>query len=399
MFTGFLQKLVMYGKILRQNLIFKEEIMKKIYIAAAVCAVILTAGCQPNVGENASSQQVTIGANEAVPSAVPTPQETEPGSEPVSGMTGENTDVLEDTDFIRDIGDNEMSETAPSASDVVDDALTSETAVSSESEPSSAEDTKSETRVQVSMRNFAAPVMEQTAAESETALEVPEQAPAELSEELVGWGLGKNKDPDGRPTDAVAANEKYGKYNAVFVGDTGKVTLTFDEGYENGFTPSILDTLKKENVKATFYVTYDYCKSQPDLVRRMIAEGHTLGNHSYTHASFPTISDEEVRNDIMKMHEYVKQNFNYDMKVLRFPKGEFSEKTLKIARDLGYKTVFWSMAYRDWERDVQPDPAETLELLKEGTHPGEILLLHAVSKTNAVILPELIRFWKSGKMI
>ena len=125
----------------------------------------------------------------------------------------------------------------------------------------------------------------------------------------------------------------------------------------------------------------------------MIAEGHTVGNHSYTHPSFPDCSRAEVADELMRLNGYVSDNFGYEMTACRFPKGEFSENTLAIAKSLGFRNYFWSYAHKDWLVNAQPDPAETLERMKKATHPGEIALLHAVSETNTKILPEIIDYW------
>jgi len=212
---------------------------------------------------------------------------------------------------------------------------------------------------------------------------------------LIGWGLGHDRDDLGRPVDAVKAQEKYGGNSALFI-DTSeekRVFLTFDEGYENGYTGKILDTLKEKGVKATFFVTYDYCVSSPDLVKRMIEEGHTVGNHSYTHPSFPSCSEEVVVKEVKTLHDYVKENFNYEMKLFRFPMGEFSERTLLQLKEMGYTSVFWSFAYKDWSTDSQPATEEALETVTSAVHSGAIYLLHAVSKANAEALGDIIDCW------
>lgn len=218
-----------------------------------------------------------------------------------------------------------------------------------------------------------------------------------LNNNLIGWGLGKDKDSLNRPIDAVKAQEKYGKYSSLFVDASEEkvLYLTFDEGYENGYTPRILDILKEAGVKAAFFVTYDYCKSSPDLVKRMIEEGHIVGNHSYTHPSFPKCSDEQVKEEITKLHNYVKDNFNYEMTFFRFPMGEFSESTLKQVQNLGYTSVFWSFAHKDWDPENQPSSEQAYNSITQSLHSGEIYLLHAVSEANTKCLKDVINFWKS----
>ena len=219
-----------------------------------------------------------------------------------------------------------------------------------------------------------------------------------LRSTLIGWGLGREKDSLDRPIDALNAQKKYGEYSSVFIDDSGDKTvyLTFDEGYENGYTGAILDTLKKAGVKAVFFVTYDYCVSAPDLVERMIAEGHTVGNHSYSHPSFPECSEDKVKDEVMLLHNYVKENFGYEMTLFRFPKGEFSEKTLFQLHSLGYTSVFWSFAYVDWNTDAQTNAQEAFDTITSATHSGGVYLLHAVSKANADCLGDVIAYWKSN---
>ncbi len=211
-----------------------------------------------------------------------------------------------------------------------------------------------------------------------------------LDNTCVGWGPGVVKEHQ-RPSSAVSYNQKYRDYNAVFVGDDlKKVYLTFDEGYENGYTAPILDTLKEKQVKAVFFVTYDYVKRNPQLVRRMIDEGHIVGNHSWSHPSMPSCSDEQARDEIMELHDLVKKEFDYEMQLFRFPMGEFSPRMLAIVKQCGYQSVFWSFAYVDWNVDNQPDETRSLEKVTNGAHNGAIYLLHAVSKTNSNILGDVI---------
>lgn len=172
--------------------------------------------------------------------------------------------------------------------------------------------------------------------------------------------------------------------------DEKKICLTFDEGYENGYTPQILDTLKEKGVKAIFFVTYDFASQNPDLVKRMIDEGHIVGNHSYRHYTMDEVSDDVAKEEVSYLHKYVKDKFGYTMSYFRFPKGEFSERSLQIVKDLGYKSVFWSFAYADWDPDNQTEENQAFTHICESTHPGAIFLLHAVSKTNADILGKVI---------
>ncbi len=217
---------------------------------------------------------------------------------------------------------------------------------------------------------------------------------ANNKEEKICWGLGKERDDKNRPIDAVKAEEKYASLGGRFLTADGRICLTFDEGYENGYTAAILDTLKEKGVKAVFFVTYDYCRTAPELVQRMIDEGHTVGNHTWSHPSLPDCTQKEVWSEVTKLHEYVKDEFGYEMTLFRFPKGEFSERSLEDVHGLGYTSLFWSFAYADWDTSVHTDPAEALAKLKDSTHSG-IYLLHAVSETNAQILAPLIDCWRS----
>ncbi len=212
-----------------------------------------------------------------------------------------------------------------------------------------------------------------------------------LSTESKDWGPGGPKDDKNRSAGALQYNKLYGKYNAVFLEEESeKVYLTFDEGYEFGFTGRILDTLKEKGVKAVFFVTQNFAKTEPELMKRMIAEGHVVGNHSWTHGKYSSFTAEEVRSDCMKLHDYVKENFDYEMQLFRFPSGNFSELSLGVLQEMGYRSVFWSFAYKDWITDQQPNPAESLPKIVDSACPGMIYLLHAVSETNTEILGDVI---------
>ena len=224
-----------------------------------------------------------------------------------------------------------------------------------------------------------------------TAALVPCSAVYAADTTKIGYGQGTAVDQFNRPCDAAAFSSRYGDLDAFALSqDDKRIIITFDQGYENGYTAKILDTLKEKDVSAIFFLTGDYAKKEPDLVRRMIAEGHTLGNHGMTHASLPSLSDAEAEKEIMSLHDYVMNNYGIQMQYFRPPCGEYSEKALETIRDLGYKTVFWSFAYVDWKTDAQPEPSQALEKLTESAHGGEILLLHSVSSTNAEILGQLI---------
>lgn len=222
-----------------------------------------------------------------------------------------------------------------------------------------------------------------------------------LDNSKVAWGLGSAVDSSGRPVDAVNAQEKYSENHALFVGDEEhkRLWLTFDEGYENGYTEKILDVLAEKNVRAVFFVTYDYARDNPALIRRMIDEGHTVGNHTWSHPSLPECSAEEMRRELSDTHDYIKREFGYDMYVMRPPKGEFSERVLECAKELGYTTVLWSFAYYDWDTNRQPAPDEAFAKITSKVHPGAVYLLHAVSKTNTEILGSVIDSWRESGYI
>lgn len=206
-----------------------------------------------------------------------------------------------------------------------------------------------------------------------------------------GYGQGREVDGNNRPVGAEMFNSEMSEYGGyAMFDDNGKIVLTFDQGYENGYTTPILDALKEKNVKAVFFVTGDYVKRNADLVKRMIDEGHVIGNHGMAHASLPKLTRDEAINEIMSLHDYVVNKFGYEMKYFRPPCGEYSEQAVALAQELGYTTMLWSFAYKDWEVDCQPDPAEAFERVSGAAHGGAIYLLHSVSATNAEILPRVI---------
>lgn len=220
-----------------------------------------------------------------------------------------------------------------------------------------------------------------------------------------GYGPG-NTSGGNRPAYPDPLQEKYGKYDANFIAPAnGKIYLTFDCGYEhtatdeNGnkyrVTEKILDVLKEKNVKAVFFVTMYYVKDQPDLVKRMINEGHTVGNHTNNHPVMPTLSIDKMVYEIQSLHDYVKEKFGYEMNLFRFPTGEYSTRSLAVVQTLGYKSVHWSFAYVDYDTENQPDTQKALEKVTGSHHSGAIYLLHAISTTNASILGDAIDFFRA----
>ncbi|MBR6107793.1 MAG: polysaccharide deacetylase family protein [Oscillospiraceae bacterium] len=206
-----------------------------------------------------------------------------------------------------------------------------------------------------------------------------------------GYGQGKAVDSLNRPTGAVEFQAEYADFGAcALTDDPQQIILTFDQGYENGYTAGILDTLKEKGATAIFFLTGDYAKKEPELVRRMIAEGHVLGNHGMTHAAIPTLTDDALEEEVMSLHRYVLEHYDYEMQYFRPPCGEYDLLSLEKVHSMGYRTLFWSMAHVDWKTDDQPDPQAALAKLTADAHGGAICLLHSVSATNAQILGDLI---------
>ena len=213
-----------------------------------------------------------------------------------------------------------------------------------------------------------------------------------INNEKIEWGIKRNN--NNMQPDIVKLNkELIEKYNGIALGNNEEknIYLTFDLGYEAGYTEKILNTLKENDVKATFFITSHYLNTASDLVERMINEGHMLGNHTVNHKSMPSISDEEIEKEIMQLHQAVMEKFNYEMQYMRPPKGEFNERTLKKTSELGYKTVMWSFAYFDWDEKKQPSLEESQTMIINNFHCGEIMLLHPNSKTNSEVLDTIIK--------
>ena len=195
------------------------------------------------------------------------------------------------------------------------------------------------------------------------------------------------------PLAMYSYQNRWGQY-ADFIQDTSQkvIYLTMDEGYEYGFTPAILDILKEKNVKVVFFLTGQFVNECPTLVQRMIDEGHIIGNHSTSHPAdgMPSLSSDEQTADVMNLHNKVLAQFGYEMKLFRFPSGTYSTSSLELMDSLGYRSVFWSFAYRDFYVNAQPDPTEAMNMCLGELHPGAIYLLHAVSATNTAILGDWI---------
>ncbi len=231
------------------------------------------------------------------------------------------------------------------------------------------------------------------ASTSHTITNTPIENVESLDNTIINFGQGSNVDEQNRPVGSVVYQEQYGKYNAHFISEGDKVIyLTFDEGYEYGYTPAILDTLKEKDVKAVFFVTKPYVEEDPELVQRMIDEGHAVGNHSVTHpaSGIPSLPIDQQKYEIEENHRYVKELFDYEMHLFRYPAGKFSEQALAVMNNSNYKSVFWSFAYVDYDVNNQPDQTESLQKCLSKLHSGAIYLLHAESATNAAILGDFI---------
>lgn len=303
--------------------------MKKLTILAFVlCFGILFTGCNKKDDKNSSSQGVVKDVVSNIESGI-----NDVGSNIESGFN----------DVMSDINDNRNSSTAKAASGNIDVSVIDHNALSA------------------------------------------------LDNTNKGWGQGKEVDDANRPTSCLTFQEKYKSANAYFIGENTKnIYLTFDEGYENGYTSKILDILKDKNCPAVFFVTMPYVKENPDLIQRMIDEGHVVGNHTANHPSMPSVSIDQGANEIAQLHSYLEQTFNYSMTLFRPPMGQWSERTLELTKQLGYKSVFWSFAYKDWVTDEQPEQQASLQKITAAAHNGAIYLLHAVSSTNTAILGDFI---------
>ena len=209
------------------------------------------------------------------------------------------------------------------------------------------------------------------------------------------WGL--SFPVEGETPVGNATAEKLAQYNAYYVGDTSQkvLYLTFDCGYENGNTEPILDALKKHGAPAAFFVVGTYIESEPELVRRMADEGHIVGNHTWHHPDLTQLDMESLDEELTDVEDAYRKATGQDMpKYLRPPQGRYSSDSLQRAKDLGYKTIFWSLAYKDWDQNAQPTREEALDILTRRIHPGAIVLLHNTSSTNAAVLDELLTRWE-----
>ena len=221
---------------------------------------------------------------------------------------------------------------------------------------------------------------------------VQTSATSSISNKKISWGIKRGKNHD--QPDLGNENKKIiNRYNGICIGNSEKkyIYLTFDCGYEAGYTEKILEILKQNDVKATFFITGHYLNTASDTVKKMIDEGHIVGNHTSDHICMPESSNEEIKDDVMELHTAVYDKFGYEMKYIRPPKGEYSERSIEYTNTLGYTTVMWSFAYDDWDENKQGREEYGKEKIMENLHNGEVMLLHSTSKDNSNILDECIK--------
>jgi len=227
--------------------------------------------------------------------------------------------------------------------------------------------------------------------EPTTNITEPSEVLKNLPNEKCGWGLKRNK-LHATPEVPVAIQQTLRKYDAYYLGNPFRkeIYLTFDEGYENGYTPKILDILRENNVPAAFFVTGHYLKSQPELVKRMVKEGHVVGNHSMNHPCFPDLTAEQIKEELEQVENEFNRLTGKNMIYLRSPKGEYSERTLAQTKALAYYNIFWSLAMKDWV-PMPGGPEEAYQTVMDNLHHGAVVLLHAVSQDNTEALDRLIK--------
>lgn len=213
-----------------------------------------------------------------------------------------------------------------------------------------------------------------------------------LSNKKIGWGIKRNDNHD-QPDVGTTNKQILDKYEGYSIGnkDSKKVYLTFDEGYEAGYTEKILEVLKQNEVKATFFITAHYVNTQPELVQKMIDDGHIIGNHTVNHKSMPDLDIDTIKKEVMNLHTSIFEKYNYEMKYLRPPMGEYSEKTVAYTKSLGYTTVMWSFAYDDWDEQKQGREDYAKQKILDNVHNGAIILLHGNSKDNTNVLDYCIK--------
>lgn len=211
------------------------------------------------------------------------------------------------------------------------------------------------------------------------------------------WGIARGKNGE-LPRADPGAPELLARYNSIYLADPNKkiIYLTFDEGYENGYTSKILDILYENKVNAIFFITGPYLEKEDELIRRMLDEGHAVGNHTVNHKSLPLLDEKGIEDEVVGLDRSFYQKYGRNMVFLRPPKGEYSEKSLEITSKLGYINVFWSFAYDDWMVNRQRGGDYAFKIVTENLHNGEIMLLHAVSRDNCEALNSIIQYARSA---
>lgn len=226
--------------------------------------------------------------------------------------------------------------------------------------------------------------------------QIPRSQKTSSAAQSTGWGLSFQE--EGKRPAGNASIDDLKQYNAYYASDTDQkiIYLTFDAGYENGNTPAILDALKKHQAPAVFFVVGNFIKDNPDLIRRILADDHIIGNHTMTHPDLPQISSMDAfQKELQDVEElYTSLTGETMTKFYRPPRGIYNTENLSMAKELGYSTFFWSLAYVDWIQDQQPSREEAFQKLLTRIHPGAIVLLHNTSSTNAEILDELLTKWE-----
>lgn len=213
-----------------------------------------------------------------------------------------------------------------------------------------------------------------------------------LSNKKIGWGI--KRAPNHEQPDLGSENKRLiERYNGIAMGNKVDkyVYLTFDNGYEAGYTPKILEVLKANNVKACFFITGHYLNTNTDLVKQMVEDGHQIGNHTSRHKEMPNLTDEQMKEEITTLHTAVFEKTGYEMKYLRPPKGEYSQRCLSVIQSLGYTTTMWSLAYDDWDEQKQDRTDYGKQKIIDNIHNGAVILLHGTSKDNANILDYCIK--------
>lgn len=242
-------------------------------------------------------------------------------------------------------------------------------------------------------------VTEATEVTTEEVIQIKDSSAYEdISNEKHEWYFVKNTEHEQPRGECVDSGVDLAKYDAYYVApnaDEKMIYLTFDCGYENGFTNKILDILKENDVKAMFFVTKGFIKDEPEIAKRMKEEGHLVGCHTVNHVSMPSETVEEIQNEILEVQNYFKEVTGYDIdKFIRPPMGEYSERTLQVTKDLGYKSIFWSIAYYDYDTEKQPGKDYVIQQYTDYYHNGAIPLIHNVSESNTQALDSVIKFLK-----